>query len=72
MKNLSYVTSVTAKEEDGRVHLVVAVDDEERAKNEMLRSVLSDKSITVTEFGRRKYDLEEVFLRLVEEKKDAK
>jgi len=72
LKNLSYVTSVTAKEEDGRVHLVVAVDDEERAKNEMLRSVLSDKSITVTEFGRRKYDLEEVFLRLVEEKKDAK
>ena len=72
LKNLSYVTSVTAKEENGRVHLVVAVDDEERAKNEMLRSVLSDKSITVTEFGRRKYDLEEVFLRLVEEKKDAK
>jgi ABC-2 type transport system ATP-binding protein len=72
LKGLPYVTSVTTKTENGKSHLVVAVDDEEKAKKDLLRFVQSDKSITVTEFGRRKFDLEEVFLRLVEEKKDAK
>jgi ABC-2 type transport system ATP-binding protein len=72
LKALPYVMSVTAKEGNGRAHLVITVNDEEMAKKDLLRSVQSDKRVTVTEFGRRKYDLEEVFLRLVEEKKDAK
>jgi ABC-2 type transport system ATP-binding protein len=71
VKNLPYVTSVTTKEGQGTAHLVVAVNDEDRARKDLLRSVQSDKSVTVTEFGRRKYDLEQVFLKLVEDKKDA-
>jgi ABC-2 type transport system ATP-binding protein len=72
VKSLPYVLSVVTRAGNGTAHLVVTVDDEGRAKKDLLRSVLNDKSVTVTEFGRRKYDLEEVFLRLVEEKKDAK
>jgi ABC-2 type transport system ATP-binding protein len=72
LKDLPYVTSVTTTEANGRANLVVAVNDEGTAKKDLLRSVLSDKKLIVTEFGRKKYDLEEVFLRLVEEKKDAK
>jgi ABC-2 type transport system ATP-binding protein len=72
VKSLPYVSSVVTRAGNGTAHLVVTVDDEGRAKKDLLRSVLNDKSVTVTEFGRRKYDLEEVFLRLVEEKKDAK
>jgi ABC-2 type transport system ATP-binding protein len=72
LKALPYVTSVTTKEENGRVHFVVSVSDENRAKKDLLRSIQSEKGVTVTEFGRRKFDLEQVFLKLVEEKKDAK
>lgn len=71
LKSLPYVTAVTTRTEDDSAHLIVTVEDETKAKKDMLRSVLSDKTVTVTEFGRRKYELEEVFLRLVEEKKDA-
>jgi len=71
VKGLPYVSAVSTKADNGTAHLIVTVDDEEKAKRDLLRSVLSDKSVTITEFGRRKYELEEVFLRLVEEKKDA-
>jgi len=71
VKGLPYVSSVSTRTINGNAHLVVNVEDEEKAKRDLLRSVLSDKSVTITEFGRRKYELEEVFIRLVEEKKDA-
>ena len=71
VKGLPYVSAVSTKADNGTAHLIVTVDDEEKAKRDLLRSVLRDKGVTVTEFGRRKYELEEVFLRLVEEKKDA-
>ncbi len=71
LEGLPYVTAVSTKSENGTAHFVVTVDDEAKAKKDMLRTVLANKDVTVTEFGRRKYELEEVFLRLVEEKKDA-
>jgi ABC-2 type transport system ATP-binding protein len=71
VKGLPYVSAVSAKADNGTARLIVTVDDEEKAKKDLLRSVLGDKSVTITEFGRRKYELEEVFLRLVEDKKDA-
>jgi ABC-2 type transport system ATP-binding protein len=71
LQSLPYVATVTTREEKGTGHLVVTVKDEKEAKINLLRSVLSNKSLTVTEFGRKKYDLEEVFLKLTEDKKDA-
>lgn len=71
VKSLPYVSAVSTSSKNGITQLLVTVEDEEAAKKDLLRSVLSNKSVTVTEFGRRKYELEEVFLRLVEEKKDA-
>ena len=40
--------------------------DEAAAENQLLRLVLADQQVTVTEFGRKKYELEEVFLNIVE------
>ena len=71
VKGLPYVSAVSTKADNGTARLIVTVDDEEKAKSDLLRSVLGDKSVTIAEFGRRKYELEEVFLRLVEDKKDA-
>ena len=44
----------------------VNVTDEEAAKAQLLRLVLTDEHTTVTEFGRKKYELEEVFVSIVE------
>ncbi|MFW9959321.1 MAG: ABC transporter ATP-binding protein [Candidatus Odinarchaeota archaeon] len=71
LESLPYVTAVSTKTENETAHFVVTIDDETKAKKDMLRTVLTNKDVIVTEFGRRKYELEEVFLRLVEEKKDA-
>jgi ABC-2 type transport system ATP-binding protein len=44
----------------------VSVTDEAAAEDQLLRLVLADSQLRVTEFGRKKYELEEVFLGLVE------
>ena len=44
----------------------VAVSDEPTAERELLRAVLSSDDVVVTNFGRRRHDLEDVFVRLVE------
>jgi hypothetical protein len=41
------------------------VNDETAAEAELLRLVLEDKRIVVTEFSRKKYELEEVFMEIV-------
>lgn len=43
----------------------VSVTDEEAAESRLLRLILADEHCTVTEFGRRRYNLEEVFMGLV-------
>jgi len=61
-----WVKSIEAGKKDGEVEWRVAVNDENAAEDELLRLVLSDKSLRVAQFGRQKYDLEEVFLKMVE------
>jgi hypothetical protein len=42
------------------------VSDETAAKDQLLRLALSDPSVTVLEFGQQKYNLEDIFLAIVE------
>ncbi|HZU86449.1 MAG TPA: hypothetical protein VFF78_03130, partial [Anaerolineaceae bacterium] len=44
----------------------VSVADESAAEDQLLRLVLADPGVRVSEFGRQKFDLEEVFLKIVE------
>jgi len=50
----------------------VTVTDEAAAEEQLLRLVLADPQVSVLEFGRKKYELEEVFLGLVEGNNDGK
>ncbi len=50
----------------GLTHWQVSVSDEAAAEAQLLRLVLADESVTVTEFGRRRYELEDIFLRMTE------
>ena len=66
LAGLTWVSEIRASANGGNARLQVAVTDESAAEQELLRLVLADESVTVTSFGRKQYQLEEIFLDLVE------
>jgi ABC-2 type transport system ATP-binding protein len=66
-----WVSAVNVTSTNGIGALTVSVTDEKRAEKELLRLALGDDSITVAEYGRKKYELEEVFMSIVEATGDA-
>ncbi|MFW9805842.1 MAG: ABC transporter ATP-binding protein [Candidatus Thorarchaeota archaeon] len=62
-----WVTSISERKEKDRTHWVVTVEDNSTAKKQLLRTVLSDDKVDVLDFGLKQYELEEIFMRLVEE-----
>jgi len=50
----------------------VSVTDEAIAKSDLLKSLVCDEQVRVIEFGRMKYELEDVFLSIVEGGRDVK
>lgn len=65
LRRQPWVTGVTVRGEGRDATLVVTVTDPGAAESQLLRTVLEIQDLEVTSFGRRQYDLEEVFLRLV-------
>jgi ABC-2 type transport system ATP-binding protein len=61
-----WVTKLTETGTNGGTVWQVTVSDEAAAQNQLLRLVLDDPAVNVSEFGRQRYDLEEVFLNIVE------
>ena len=62
----AWVTSVRTTSSNGTTALQVNVNDAGAAESQLLRLVLADTGATVTEFGRKKHNLEEIFLNIVE------
>ncbi|MCL4248011.1 MAG: ABC transporter ATP-binding protein [Anaerolineae bacterium] len=63
-----WVTAVNALPgSNGHAQWQVSVSDEDAAESQLLRLILEDGELTVTEFGRKKHDLEEVFMSIVGE-----
>jgi len=61
-----WVKSISVTPVNGQTAWTVSVKDEGLAEQHLLRLALSDENLVVTEFGRKKHDLEEVFLNIVE------
>jgi ABC-2 type transport system ATP-binding protein len=61
-----WVKAIDTSAENGQAHWHVSVTDPDTAEDQLLRLVLDDRSVRVAAFGQRRYDLEEVFLNLVE------
>ena len=61
-----WVSNLKAAPDNTHTDWQVTVTDEAAAEGQLLRLVLSDAQVNVLEFGRKKYELEEVFLGLVE------
>ena len=62
----AWVSNVSASNDGHQTTLAVTVTDKEAAKDQLLRLVLADARLTVTNFGRRAYELEEIFMNIVE------
>lgn len=60
-----WVSGIDVVSGDDQTTWLVSVTDEQAGEAQLLRLVLSDEHATVTEFGRKKYDLEEVFMNIV-------
>jgi ABC-2 type transport system ATP-binding protein len=61
-----WVAALQATTSDSHSEWQVSVTDEAAAEDQLLRLVLANSQLRVTEFGRKKYELEEVFLSMVE------
>jgi ABC-2 type transport system ATP-binding protein len=65
LRQLNWITHARAARHNGTTVWQVGVSDAVAAETQLLRHILADEEITVTEFSRKKYDLEEVFMKLV-------
>jgi ABC-2 type transport system ATP-binding protein len=66
VRSQAWVGDIEAVTGEGETTWQVAVTDEAAAKDQLLRLVLSDGQITVTHFGQKTYELEEIFMNIVE------
>ncbi|HUM68223.1 MAG TPA: ABC transporter ATP-binding protein [Chloroflexota bacterium] len=62
-----WVQSLSAAAHNGLTTWQVSVNDDDAAEEQMLRLILEDRDTRVHSFGRKQYNLEEVFLNLVSE-----
>ncbi len=65
LARLPWVKNAHATRRDDSMIWNISVNDESAAEADLLRFVLEDKQIVVTEFSRKKYELEEVFIEIV-------
>ncbi|MDX9992697.1 MAG: ABC transporter ATP-binding protein [Anaerolineales bacterium] len=65
LSELPWVAHTNFQTQNGLTTWHISVDDESAAESLLLRHILADRRITVTEFRRKKYELEEVFMQIV-------
>jgi ABC-2 type transport system ATP-binding protein len=61
-----WVSGVSMGARNGSTHLDVTVSDADAADAQLLSVVTAERDVTVAEFGRKRHNLEDVFLSLVE------
>jgi ABC-2 type transport system ATP-binding protein len=62
----TWVTGIQSKAVNDTTQWLVSVTEAEQAEAQLLRLILEDPSLNVTHFLRKEYELEDVFLRIVE------
>ncbi len=65
LTGLPYVSAVNTTAQNGHTALLVNVTDDAKAEDSLLEEVLAG-GVKVVEFGRKKMELEDVFMDLVE------
>jgi len=65
LNSLPWISRIIRSGANGKTTWQVHTADEKAAEKELLRFILSNSEIQVTEFSRKEYELEEVFLAIV-------
>jgi ABC-2 type transport system ATP-binding protein len=65
LAELPWVTHTTVSQRNGTSVWQVSVSDEAEAERDLLRHVMADPAVVVTEFNRKTYELEDVFMEIV-------
>jgi ABC-2 type transport system ATP-binding protein len=61
-----WVTQIQATDQNGEITFVVSVSDPEAAEAQLARFLLADEHLVLTELKRKTYELEEIFMAIVE------
>ena len=61
-----WVTGVIIENTEGKPTLMVNVNDSQIAEDELLKLVVTESDNTVTKFGKKEHELEEIFMNMVE------
>ena len=67
----SWVSNSTAEKKNDITKWQINVTDEDAAEKHLLRLILTDEHLSVVEFKKKEYELEEIFLRVVEGNSDV-
>lgn len=60
-----WITGVQMERSDGQAQWLIDVSDSDAAEDQLLKLVMATPGIRVTDFGRSKFELEDIFLNLV-------
>jgi hypothetical protein len=71
LASLPWVSGIKTKQLEMQTTWQVSVTDEAVAKSELLKLLVCDEQLNIVEFGRMKYELEDVFLSIVEGGRDV-
>ena len=66
ISNKPWVSSLQAEDKGGVTRWLVGVSEEGAAEQELLRAILEDGNVTVVDYGRKRYELEEIFMDIIE------
>jgi ABC-2 type transport system ATP-binding protein len=71
ISNQPWVSDIKTEKKNGRVKWQIKVKDEDIAEEKLLRLVLKDAKVKVTDYRLKQYELEEIFLKVLEEDEDV-
>ena len=71
MRAQDWVSEIQTAPQDGETTCFVSVMDEAIAEAQLLRLLLADENLIVKYFGRKEYELEEIFVNIVEGGQDG-
>jgi len=66
LSSRDWITDIQIKQRNGTMTWFVSVSDQIMAEQELLRQLLDDPNLMVTEFKRREFNLEDIFINIVE------
>ena len=64
--NKPWVHSLQSEDKGSITRWLVGVSDEGAAEHDLLRAILEDEDVTVLDYGRKRYELEEIFMDIIE------